>query len=119
MSEFLLGTALPLGLLLSLLALLHCLFARKGTAWFLIIVLLGPFGGLFYLSALLKWIKFEPKKPGASSESTATRRCPSCQQAVGTLYDVEDGRKVVSVCSLCKARLELQRSDFSLRDLTD
>jgi hypothetical protein len=114
---FLLDFVLPGGLILSLLALLHCVVARKGTAWFLIIVLLGPFGGLFYLAALQRWIKFEPKGGRSETQATAARRCPSCQMSVGLLYDVDDGRQVLKLCSLCKAQLELRQSNFSLPPL--
>lgn len=117
MSHFLLDVALPFGLVVSLMALAHVLFARRGTAWFLIVVLLGPFGGLFYLAAQLKWIKFEPGKRPDSTEATATRRCPSCQRPAGSLYEVDDGRTKLHLCAMCKSELEFRRSGFTLPEL--
>jgi hypothetical protein len=115
-SDFLLHVALPLGLALSLLALLHVLLTRQGTAWFLIVVLLGPFGGLFYLASRLKWIKLEPKRAPDATSATATRRCPRCQQLVGSLHGFEDGRVTLLLCSMCKSEMELRRADLTVPD---
>ena len=43
MSHFILNVLLPGGIILTLLALGHCLFTRRGTAWFMITLLLGGY----------------------------------------------------------------------------
>lgn len=112
--DFLINVVLPFGLVLTLLALGHVLVARKGTAWFLIVLFLGPLGGLFYLAANLGWIKFEPKRAAGPESPTATRRCPSCHQLVGSLYGFDDGRVTLLVCQMCKAEMELRRGDLEV-----
>jgi hypothetical protein len=103
-------------MVLSLLALVHILVGRKGTAWFLIVVLLGPLGGLFYLAAQLGWIRFEPKRAPDASVTTATRRCPRCQQLVGSLQGFEDGRVTLLLCHMCKSEMEFRRAEIRVPD---
>ncbi len=117
MADFLLNVRLPLGLVLSFLALVHCGWQRKGVAWFLIIVLLGPLGGLLYLACYMGWITFS-KLPSPSIAATSIRRCPRCQQPAPMLYEIVDGRATLHLCQMCKSEMELRRSDFSPSDLT-
>ena len=116
MADFLLNVLLPAGLVTSFIALAHCAMTRRGVAWCLIIILLGPFGGLVYLAGLKGLLPFEPPAPKTTGPTiaTATRRCPRCQNLVGVLYDCEDGRKVLKLCQMCKSEMELMQSDFKL-----
>lgn len=115
MADFLLTVALPVGLALSLASLVHCVIARKGTAWFMVIVLLGPLGWIFHLGACMGWW-FKPGQGRAELQQTATasRRCPRCQQPAPTLHGFEDGRLTVLMCQMCKSEMEFRRSGFSL-----
>lgn len=117
-TDILLNVLLPLGLVFSFLALGHCVITKRGVAWFLIIVFLGPFGGLVYAAGLKGLLPFKPPTPSSTSDgptaATATRRCPRCQQLVGVLYDCEDGRKALKLCQMCKSEIELRQADFSL-----
>ncbi|MCA9777310.1 MAG: hypothetical protein KC800_11355 [Candidatus Eremiobacteraeota bacterium] len=112
-SQFLLEILLPAGIILTLLALGHCLVTRRGTAWFLITLLLGPLGGLVYLAGYFNLLPFTP--PGApQATETAGRRCPRCQQPAGILHEYQDGRKVIQICQMCKSEMELRHADFKL-----
>lgn len=113
MEDFLLNIFLPAGLVLSLVALVHCAVSRRGTAWFLITILLGPLGGLFYFAGYWDLLPFKPPK-ALQVSPTASRRCPRCQQAAPVLHEFEDGRKLIQICQMCKSELELKRTDFSL-----
>ena len=114
MADFLINVLLPVGLAISFFALLHCLIRRRGVAWALvIIVLLGPLGGLFYLAGHFNLLPFKP--PGAlQGTPTSNRRCPRCQQSAPILHQYQDGRKIIQICGMCKSEMELRRSDFSL-----
>ncbi len=113
MGVILIRVLLPLGVLLSLFCLLHCLVTRRGVAWFLITLLLGPLGGIVYLLGLYEKLPFSaPETPAATA--TAARRCPRCQQSAGMLYDYEDGRTTIHICQMCKSELELRHSNFKL-----
>lgn len=117
MADFLLNVALPVGIALSFVALGHCAFTRRGVAWCLIIVFLGPLGWLVYAAGLKGLLPFHPPEPANGSgptTATGTRRCPRCQNLVGVLYDCEDGRKVLKICQMCKSEMELLQSDFKL-----
>ena len=112
-ADFLLHVALPAGLVISFAALVHCLIKRRGTAWFLITVLLGPVGGLFYFAGYYDLLPFKPPK-ALQATPTASRRCPRCQQPSPMLHQYQDGRKILQVCQMCRSELELKRGDFSL-----
>lgn len=114
MTGFLLDVALPFGIVFSLMALLHCAVTRRGVAWFLIIVLLGPLGGIAYLIGHRKQLNLLPGKTPTSTSATATRRCPRCHQLVGTLFSYEDGRTTLQLCQMCKSEMDFRRSDFTL-----
>lgn len=116
MTDFLINVALPGGIVFSFLALVHCAVKRQGVAWFLITVLLGPFGGLAYLAGQMGWLPFTKREESRSPStiSTKSRRCPRCHQAVGVLYDYEDGRTILRLCQMCKSEMDFQRSNFSL-----
>ena len=102
----------PGGVILTLLALIHCAVTRRGVAWFLITLFLGPLGGLVYLLGLRN-VLFQ--RPGPlQAEATAARRCPRCQQPAGLLHEYQDGRKMLQICQMCKSELELRNSDFKL-----
>ena len=109
MSHFLLNILLPGGVILTLLALAHCLFTRRGTAWFMITLLLGP----VYLAGSFDLLPFRP--PGApQAGETSSRRCPRCHQPAGLLHEYQDGRKTLQICQMCKSEMELRRADFKL-----
>ncbi len=115
MADFLLTVALPVGLALSLASLVHCVIARKGTAWFMVIVLLGPLGWIFHLGACMGWFKFGSSQPGSVEQTpTSSRRCPRCQQPAATLHGFDDGRLTILMCQMCKSEMEFRRSGFSL-----
>lgn len=113
MADFFLNVLLPAGMAITALALLHCAITRRGVAWFLITLFLGPLGGLVYIAGHMGWLPFNPPAP-LQAEETAARRCPRCQQPAGLLHEFQDGRKTIQVCQMCKAELELKRSDFQL-----
>jgi hypothetical protein len=112
-ADFLINVMLPVGLVISFLALIHCLATRRGVAWGLVTVLLGPLGGLFYLAGYLDLLPFKPPK-ALQSTATSSRRCPRCQQSAPVLHEYQDGRKVIRICGMCKSEMELRRSDFTL-----
>ena len=99
--------------LISFAALAHSLFTKKGVAWALVIVLLGPLGGVFYLLAYFNLLPFKPPK-ALQMTATSSRRCPRCHQPAGVLHEYEDGRKVLRICQMCKSEMELQKADFKL-----
>ena len=116
MSHFFLNVLLPGGVILTLLALGHCLVTRRGTAWFMITLLLGPLGGLVYLAGYFDLLPFRP--PGApQAGETSTRRCPRCHQPAGLLHEYQDGRKTLQICQMCKSEMQLRRADFKLPGL--
>ena len=116
MAHILLDILLPIGIVLTLLALGHCLVTRRGTAWFLITLLLGPLGGLIYIAGYFDLLPFRP--PGAPEPTeTASRRCPRCHQPAGLLHEYQDGRKVIQICQMCKSEMELRRADFKIPPL--
>ena len=97
MADFILHTLVPAGMIVTILALAHCLFKRRGTAWFMITLLLGPLGGLVYLAGYFDLLPFHP--PGTpEAEATSSRRCPRCQQPAGVLHEYQDGRKTLQIC---------------------
>lgn len=116
MADFLLNIALPAGLILSFCALLHCLITRRGWAWALVIVFLGPVGGVFYLAGIFNLLPFKPPKP-LEQAPTASRRCPRCQMQAPLLHEYQDGRKVIRICQMCKSVADLRRTDFNLSEL--
>lgn len=113
MTDFLLNVLLPLGILLSFVALIHCAVHRRGWAWALITVLLGPLGGLFYFAGYYDLLPFKPPK-ALQGTPTASRRCPRCHQPAPVLHEYEDGRKTLQICQMCKSEMELRRADFTL-----
>jgi hypothetical protein len=112
-ADFLIHVLLPAGLILSLVALVHCLVTRRGVAWALVIVLLGPLGGLFYIAGYFNLLPFKPPK-ALQATPTSSRRCPRCQQSAPILHEYQDGRKAIQICGMCKSEMELRRADFTL-----
>lgn len=104
---------LPAGMILSLVCLVHCVLKRRGVAWFLITLLLGPLGGLVYLAGYYNLLPFSGSDSPVT-EATAARRCPRCHQSAPMLHDYEDGRQTLKICQMCKSEMELRRSDFTL-----
>ena len=102
-------------MVLTLLMLIDCAVNRRELYWFFVLIFLGPLGGLVYLIYYFQSVTFPFKvaqaSQGLSIGGNVLKRCPRCFRAVNRLFQVEDGRTVRYICTMCKAEMEVLRSD--------
>ncbi|HEY3999982.1 MAG TPA: hypothetical protein VGO93_13995 [Candidatus Xenobia bacterium] len=103
-----------LGFLLTVLMMIDCALNRRDLYWFVILVLLGPFGGLVYLIYHYRSVTFPvnfARLIDGLGQGRALKRCSRCFRSVDRLEPYEDGRSTIYICNMCKSEMEILRSD--------
>jgi len=102
-----------LGILFTILMTIDCALNKREIYWFIVLWLLGPFGGIVYLLYFQNQVTFPFRiwSPAGSDNlnATQTRRCFRCQRSGVRLSPCDDGREVHYLCDMCRSEIELRR----------
>jgi hypothetical protein len=96
---------------LTVLMLIDCAINKRDLQWFMILIFLGPLGGVVYLVYHWQYVTFPFRVANLASGggASAVKRCPRCFKPASRLQDFVDARQTMRLCDNCVAELEQAR----------
>jgi hypothetical protein len=102
-----------MGFAMTVLMTIDCALNKREVFWFIVLWLLGPFGGIVYLLYFQRQVTFPfviwSLFDSGSENPTQTRRCSRCQRSGIGLSEYDDGKAVHYICDMCRAEMEIRR----------
>jgi len=104
---------LLLGFAMTVLMTIDCALNKREVFWFVVLWVLGPFGGIVYLLYFQRQVSFPfaiwSLFDSGSENPTQARRCSRCQRSGIGLSEYDDGKAVHFICDMCRAEMEIRR----------